>query len=176
MKKLLLLAALTIFIACGKKDNPPSTSPSVDSELQRYYQDFKTDADKNNVGYGATNLTVIKLSSESEAILTPTDAANMGHCEIVQAEGGNSHKELFIDPAFTNIQSEDFKNKIFLHEIGHCAYHLSDSPSFDFNAIMHSPVRISNKEDLEDLKQQFFDEAQANEQNWNSTDSFELRQ
>ncbi len=170
MKKTLLLTSIAFFIACGKNDTS-SNSPSltIDRELQPYYQNFQAAANRNKTGYGASNLTVVKLSLESEAILTPTDALNMGHCETVQSEDGNYHKELFVDPAFTNIQPEDFKNKVFLHEIGHCAYHLSDSPEFDFNAIMRSPTRISNKEDFEDFKQQFFDDARANEVNWNNT-------
>lgn len=170
MKKTLLLTSLALFIACGKKDDSSnSQSPTIDTELQSYYQNFKGDADKNTTGYGASNLTVIKLSVESEAIITPTDALNMSHCENVESNDGKYHKELFIDPAFINLQPEDFKYKVFLHEIGHCAYHLSDSPQLDLNAIMHSPIRISNTEDFEDFKQQFFDDAKANEANWDRT-------
>lgn len=172
MKKLLLLAALAIFIACGKKDNSPAPpSPIIDSQLQPYYQNFKTDADRHNIKYGDPNIKFIKLASLSMAVLTPTTAMNMGHCYVFQSNiDGNYYKELILDAAFNAIESEVFKNKIFLHELGQCAYHLPNAPDDDINAIMHSPIQKSIADELEGLKQQFFDSAKANEANWNNTD------
>jgi hypothetical protein len=88
----------------------------------------------------------------------------------LKAQDGTYYKELLIDPAFRNIQPEDFKNKIFLHEIGICAYHIPVRPESDVNAILHSPIQISPADEFESLKQQFFDSAKANEAHWKDAD------
>lgn len=73
------------------------------------------------------------------------------------------YEELVIDLSFFTIPSEYFKNKIFMHAIGHCVYHLFETLHNSSNSIMYSPTRLSNEEDYEDFKQQFFDDAIANE-------------
>jgi hypothetical protein len=171
MKKILLLASIAFFIACGKNDTQTNlTTPSIDAILQPYYKNFKNDADAHNVEYGDSNIRFIKIAYFSEATLTPSTAYHMSQCLTLQSKNGTYYKELLIDAAFRAIGSEVFRNKIFLHEIGACAYHLPNSPDNIVNAIMHSPIQISSTDEFEGLKQQFFDDAKTNGAHWNDTD------
>lgn len=172
MKKLILSISLLIFIACGKKENsntPLSFSPQVDPALSPYFQNFMDETIKNKIGNGDPNLTTVHMMPSSFVKISPLEVLNVGRCYIhpFVKDGISTYSmELTIDPSFLEIPSEEFKTKIFFHEMGHCAYHLHDASTEDINAIMHSPVHISNSEDFEDLKQQFFDDARANETNW----------
>lgn len=182
MKKLLLLATLTVFIACGKKDSSPATQAQVipafqiNDKLAPYYTDFKKRADAYGISYGDSHVALIDVKPQLAPALTVNFASGLSSCSvqavIEDRQAIGYYKEISIDPQFFTIQNEDFKLKIFLNAIGHCAYSLSFVGSEGFNGIMSNVVSNSNTEDLSGLVNDFFDEAQANEPNWNSTGPF----
>jgi len=170
MKKLLWVLSLPFFISCGKDGSSPNpTIPMVDAELQPYYQNFKQEADKYNVGYGDVHLVSIRIAHSPAFVVTREAAIGVTQCNITENKTGVTSftREITVDPIFEKISSEDFKNKIFLHEMGRCAYHLPDAIETDINNIMHFSVYVPSPQFFEAAKQVFFAQAKANEPNWN---------
>lgn len=181
MKKILLIS-ITFFIACGKKDSPPTAQAQIIPEFQinpdlaPYYTDFKKRADAYGISYGDSHVALIDIKPQLAPALTANFASGLSSCSvqavIKDGQAVGYFKEISIDPQFFTISNENFKTKIFLNAVGHCVYSLPFVGSEGFNGIMSNVVSNSNPEDLAGLVNDFFDDAQANEPNWNSTGPF----
>lgn len=155
MKRLLILSCL--FISCGKQ--------SVPHEIDPYFNDifvrFNNDATAHNISTGDIGkITVVKFDTVNEH--------EYSEC-IYEHHKGFNYSNYYKTIKFNTIIKTflpDHQYKIFLHEIGHCAYHLAHTGynnSHDTDSIMFPSISpLFN----ESILSQFFDDARANQSDW----------
>jgi hypothetical protein len=162
------VTSLVLISGCGKSPDIPH---EIDPVFQQYLTQFKSDADKNNVGYGdVDSVTVVKFQDLTTNTVDGVREYELGVCHF-HSETKNkktvSYKEIDIDPAFNN-SSETFKEKVFLHQVGECFYHMN--PNFGSSEIMKELLSDVPRVELETDKIQFFADAKLNQANWVSTE------
>lgn len=161
MKKFLFLSII-FFTSCGKSDIPKD----IDTYFNQFIDHFKQDADNHNVEYGDfDSITVIKFG-----FLQSSDLES--ECSFIKQrdfwDRTINYKRILFLPTLKN-KDIQFQYQIFLHEVGHCAYHLSHNP--DSLSIMYK-IGIPISENIFPYALKiYFDDAEKNKQDWYSSTS-----
>lgn len=170
MIKKLLFFMVPFLSACG-----PKIIIDKDPYFDKFISRFKSDAQINQTEIGSfNNILIINFSSLAPEL--------NGECFIKKEKIGldidifysiQKDLELFTFEIYRQITFNEtmkilplsLQYQLFLHEIGHCAYHLSDNN--DVHSIMYK--NLNNLEDLFPAAIiQFFDDARKNNSNWSN--------
>jgi len=161
MKYFFLL--IVIFLtSCGSPDIPHDIDPYFDKFLVH----FKHDADAYGIDYGdIRDITIIKFGDVS-------NSDRQSECKVHEISnryfGINTvYKEITFQDYVKNLD-EQMQYQLFLHEIGHCAYHLGHNPQ-KYTIMYSYGIEIP----ILDFKNQlkiYFDDAKSNRKNWFSFD------
>lgn len=161
MKKFLLL--LILLVGCGKE---PIVPCYIDSMFKTYINEFKRDASQHGAEEGAFDRITVMMFDEG------LDSTN----EFAECRFKNDYKHFFEVNFYDHhwremrfstqfkLHSAIYQYKIFLHEIGHCAYHLAHT-NYDLSAIMNETIYPLNNK-FEHEKDLFFKSARENQAHW----------
>lgn len=166
MKKLLSLLSLILISGCGKYlDIPHETDPFFLPLIAQY----KKDSQKYNTSEGDFfSITVFKFADLSNAVTPDTIATCHYYWDenttLLSHSSRIAYKEIIFSPPLKN-RNSSFQYQVFLHEVGHCAYHLSHNSSSSLS-IMY-PIAIPFlPAQFEAIVENFFKDAQDNKNNW----------
>lgn len=173
MKKLLLLFALTA-LSCGRIPQPFNNG-NIPHHIDPYFNPmidrFRQDSEKADVGIGDFDrITVIEFSNDFP------EKFDISFCDYnIDLRGEeifgiktefyhNFYKIITFRPAIKNYDDLTIY-KIFLHELGHCTYHLQHTHT-DQNYIMNPIPSPADPNNFNLYKFQFFTSAQMNKSEW----------
>jgi hypothetical protein len=134
----------TLFISCQKEtttftQNTPIANPTVEASLQDFFDRFEAEGKAR--GYDI-DLVAANITGQIEEI----DADNVaGQCSY----GSNHLSEIIIDASFWNIASDEIKELVVFHELGHCYLYRGHKEVLFSNGTCRSIMR-SGVEDCRD--------------------------
>lgn len=169
------------FVSCGKKldvstilydmsslihkDLPPEISYEKDSYFDSMTEKFLADSKNHGVSEGKfAQVTVIKFDDS-------IDPAVYGVC-LYQTKNGKNYHVFYKEIKFSfrvKELSPLHQYKIFLHEIGHCAYHLPHAGTID--SVMYAYTASPQESLWENVLSEFFDSAKSSESSWGDESS-----
>ena len=160
--KLKLTLLCLLLSSCGKIPH------DIDSYFLPFLDQFGRDTQSHNISEGAIDdLTVIKFS---DSLLEEKN--DEGYCYYEKEYDflipinmfKQVHKEITID---SSVKKYEFMDQyiLFLHEMGHCVYHLSHSNDPD-NIMYHNWVYP--KIPISQAMDNYFEEARVNKSQWGS--------
>jgi hypothetical protein len=116
MKQLMIFLLLLLINSCGlpiirdlvKKDEQTRLHNTTNPVFNSYVSSFEAAGKKNGVNVSAGNVPINFGDTENEN--------HRGICATYQ----DGSKEIIIQESWWNTQSEDFKESLIYHELGHC--------------------------------------------------------
>lgn len=160
----LFFVFISVFIlSCG-----PHTDFRINPYFQQFIIRFKNDSNLYGTSTGSFDaITIIDFKND-----LGSKEAN-AQCRRVKDDDSDyfneipAHKEVYFSHTILN-QPIEYQYFVFLHEMGHCSYHLQHST--DPTQIMYeeAPMPTSNSEKIQ--LRHFFDSAIANQSDWYSFD------
>lgn len=171
MKKIILSLLLSMSVLSCSEQNT-SKKDVVQHEFDPYFQKFVDQFFMDNRIYQIkegdfNNITVFKFDSDENVQKHENNANARAYCEYNLQEHRNSnvfYKKIVFSESLKN-EYDWFQYQIFLKEIGHCAYHLSDNTKIGSHIMSPDFLRIPDS-DLYNAEMEYFDDARNNEKNW----------
>jgi hypothetical protein len=180
MKKnyIFVLAIISTFLSCAKEEEVPHF---IDPWFEPYIQQFKQDVTSASMSEGAfDSITVMKFGNVAEyGKTTKTAWATCTYLNLNRSKLDNIDFEkagipdsvyhtfykviIFSDEI--KLQPKNIQYEVFLHEIGHCAYHLKHKDSNPPDIMNSSGFSFEDK-DWPNLLNEYFEEAKENQSNW----------
>ncbi len=171
MKKIILSLLLSMSVLSCSEQNT-SKKEVVPHEFDSYFDQFvrqlRSDTSRYIISTGDfNNITVFKFDSDENVQKHENNTNARAYCEYNLQEHRDSnvfYKKIVFGESLKN---EDlwFQYQIFLKEIGHCAYHLSNNTKIG-NHIMSPDFIRMQYTDLYEAETEYFEDARNNEKNW----------
>ncbi len=170
MKVIIIAFFLLAIVGCGRVIIPfysgPDTPHYIDPYFNPLIERFKKDADAHGVGYGGfDNITVMKIGNSQDIGIFKQEISACNYYNDSSDIYHNFYKEIIFTPELLT-KNKDDQYRDFLHEIGHCAYHLphnNTNPKFIMYYINYDFMYPGEEKFYID---EYFSEAYANQQHW----------